>query len=115
MEFYSKSYSQSKISQSSVLIKSEKENALGENTLSKQRRRTQVFALSLKQRERVRGSLTVGPGGPLVRFDRSSSPSLLSARTVRGSDDRRRRMAVPHGVPRAGMDPPDRGGPPGGC
>ena len=28
------------------------------------------------------GSLTVGPGGPLVRFDQSNSPSSFSARTA---------------------------------
>ena len=61
------------------LIKSKKENASGENTLSKQRRRTRDFALSLNQRGRPCGSLTVGPGGPLVRFDWSSLLLLSSA------------------------------------
>ena len=66
------------------LIKLEKENVSGENMLSKQRRRTRNFAPSLNQRGRARGSLTVGPGDPRVRFDWSPSPSFLSARTVAG-------------------------------
>ena len=51
------------------LNKTRKENASGENTLSKQRRRTPDFALPLKPAWVARGSLTVGPAGPLVRFD----------------------------------------------
>ena len=71
------------------LIKSEQENASGENTLSKQRRRTRDFAPSLNQSGWARGSLTVGPGGPLVRFDWSSLPPLSLPERWRASGDRR--------------------------
>ena len=97
------------------LNKTRKENDSGENTLSKQRRRTRDFALSLNQRGRARESPTVGPGGPLVRFDHSSLSLLFSAERERDSGDRRRQTAAPRGHLRAGMDPPDRGGPLGGC
>ena len=97
------------------LIKSEKENASGENTLSKQRRRTRDFALSLNQSGWARGSLKVGPGGPLVRFDQSPSLPFLWPNRGGGSGDLRRRTVVPRGHPSAGMDPPLVGGPPGGC
>ena len=51
------------------LIKPEKKTFRGKNTLLKQRRRTRDFALPLKPAWVARGSLTVGPAGPLVRFD----------------------------------------------
>ena len=92
------------------LNKTRKENDSEENTLSQSRRRTREFAPSLNQRGRTRGSLTVGPEGPLVRFDRSSLSLLFSARRERDSGDRRRRTAAPRGHLRAGMDRPDRGG-----
>ena len=38
--------------------------------------------LHLNRERALRGSLTVGPEGPLVRFDWSPSPSFLCARTV---------------------------------
>ena len=66
------------------LNKTRKENASGKNTLSKQRRHTRAFTLSLIQSGRARGSLTVGPGGPLVRFDLSPSPPSSSGRTEAG-------------------------------
>ena len=74
-----------------------------------------TFALSLNQSGRARGSLTVGPGGPLVRFDRSPPPSLSFGRT--GAELRRSspRTMAPQGHLRAGMDPPAQGGPPRGC
>ena len=96
------------------LNETRKENVSGENTISKQRRRTRDFALSLNQRGRARGSLTVGPRGPLVRFDWSSLPPLSLPERRRDSGDRRRRTVPPRGYPRARMDLPDRGGPPGG-
>ena len=57
------------------LNKTRKGKRFSRNTLSRQRKRTREFAPSLKQRERSRGSLTVGPEGPLVRFDRFFPPS----------------------------------------
>ena len=51
------------------LIKPEKENVSGENTLSNRGKRTLDIALPLKPAWVARGSLTVGPAGPLVRFD----------------------------------------------
>ena len=97
------------------LIKPEKENVSGKNTLSQQRRRTrELCAFTLTERGRPRGSLTVGPEGPLVRFDRSSLHLLSSARRERGSGDRRRRTAAPRGHLREGMGWLDRGDPLGG-
>ena len=46
--------------------------------------KSREFAPSLKQRERSRGSLTVGPEGPLVRFDRFFPPSPLFCPTGAG-------------------------------
>ena len=66
------------------LNKTRKENDSEENTLSQSRRRTREFAPSLRQRERSRGSLTVGPEGPLVRFDRFFPPSPLFCPTGAG-------------------------------
>ena len=45
-------------------------------------KRTRGLAPPLNQRGRARGPLTMGPEGPLVRFDWSPSPSFLCARTV---------------------------------
>ena len=77
--------------------------------------RTWGFTPPLNPRGATRGSLTVGPLGPLVRFDQSSPPSSLLAERRRSSGDRRRRTEAPRGVLMAGMDPPVQGGPPGGC
>src|SRR4051812_16295618 len=60
------------------------------------------------------GSLTVGPRGPLVRFDRAPFPLLPLPERGRDSGDRRRRLAPPGGALGGGMDPPLQGGPPGG-
>ena len=99
---------------SQFLNKTRKENVSRGNTLSKQRRRTLDFALSLNQSGRVSGSLTVGPGGPLVRFDQSPLPPLLCPSRGGASGDRRRRTASFHGHLRAGKDLPLLGGPSGG-
>ena len=94
------------------LIKSEKENGSGSNTFSNRRKRTLGFTLPLKPAWVVAGSLTVGPSGPLVRFDQSPAPSFSSGRA---EAELRRLPPTNGGSPRdseAGMDPPVQGGPP---
>ena len=79
------------------------------------RTRTSGFTPPLNPRGPTRGSLTVGPLGPLVRFDQSSPPSFLLAERRRSSGERRRRTEAPRGVLMAGMEPPAQqppGGPP---
>ena len=56
------------------------------------------------------GSLTVGPPGPLVRFDQSPASSPSSARVERGSGDHRRRTVAPFGKLRPPADSGGRGG-----
>ena len=96
------------------LNKTRKENVSGEIRFRSRGDVLGTYAPSLKTEKTARGSLTVGPEGPLVRFDRSSLSLLFSARRERDSGDRRRRTAAPRGHLRAGMDWPDRGGPLGG-
>ena len=60
------------------------------------------------------GSLTVGPGAPLVRFDQSPLPPLLCPSRGGASGDHHRRTAFLRRHLGAGMDPPLLGGPPGG-
>ena len=62
----------------------------------------------------TRGSLRVGPPGPLVRFDQSHSLLFLWPNRGGGSGDLRRRLAAPRGHPSAAMDPLLLGGPSGG-
>ena len=59
-------------------------------------------------------SLTVGPPGPLVRFDWSSLPSSFSVRAGRNSGEARRRTVAPFGKPRPPEVSGDRGDPTGG-
>ena len=96
------------------LNKTRKENVSGEIRFRSRGDVLGTYAPSLKTEKTARGSLTVGPEGPLVRFDRSSLLLLSSARRERGSGDRRRRTAAPHGPPRAEIERLDRGGPLGG-
>ena len=56
-------------SQSSVFNKTRKRKRFEENTLSNRGKCTLDIALPLKPAWVARGSLTVGPAGPLVRFD----------------------------------------------
>lgn len=92
----------------------QKRKRFGQNTPSKRGDVLGVFSLPLKTRGGGAGSLIVGPGGPLVRFDQSPLPPLLCPRRGGASGDRRRRTVFLRGHLRAGMDPPLLGGPSGG-
>ena len=81
MELYLKSYSQSKFSQISVFkIKQKKKNVSKKNTS----KTYSGFTPPLTPAWTGAGSLTVGPGGPLVRFDRSPPPPSSSGRMEAG-------------------------------
>jgi hypothetical protein len=84
LDLYLKSYSQSKFSQNLFLIKTEKEKRFGENAFSGRRRRTSGITPPLKPARAGSGSLTVGPLGPLVRFDQSPAPPSSSGRAEAG-------------------------------
>jgi len=100
LEFYLKRYSQSKFSQYSVFkIKQKKKKNISKLTTSKAY--SGVYAFNYPAWT-ARGSLTVGPGGPLVRFDQSPFPLLPLPERGRDSGDRRWRLASPRGAPRAG-------------
>ena len=58
------------------LNKTRKENVSGEIRFRSRGDVLGTYAPSLKTEKTARGSLTVGPEGPLVRFDRSSLPPL---------------------------------------
>ena len=85
MEFYFKSYSQSKFGQNLFLNKTrKKENASAVIRLRSRENALGVLRLHLNKERALRGSLTVGREGPLVRFDRSFPPSLLFCPTGAG-------------------------------
>ena len=115
MELYLKSYSQSKFWSKFVFkIKIEKKTfqtgihfRSGGNVLC-------GFTSSLKPRGGGAGSLTVGPGGPLVMFDQSPSLPFLWPNRGGSSDDVRRRMAASFGKRRPFVGSGDRDGHSGG-
>ena len=84
MDLYLKSYSQSKFSQSSAFNKNQKKETVRGLTLSPSEGVFGGIRFHLSQRGWTRGSLTVGPLGPLVRFDQSPAPPSSSVRAGAG-------------------------------